>query len=135
MDVEISGHQFVVGVGFETHSHKLLVLLQKSLYLLRCGGAAALTDAGLAAAASVQGGVQGFGQGADVAAGLRDAVAGALFAGRQGGAQAGGGLAQPYGQPVQPVRVQARHGADGVRIGRGQLRQGRQTAGCTGRSV
>ena len=35
--------------------------LQKFLYLLRRGGAAALADAGLAATASVQGGVEGFG--------------------------------------------------------------------------
>ena len=38
------------------------LLPQKFLHLFRCSGAAALTDAGLAAAASVQGGVQGFGQ-------------------------------------------------------------------------
>ena len=91
--------------------------LQKFLYLLRRGGAAALADAGLAAAASVQGGVEGFGQGADVAAGLRDAVAGALLAGRQSGAETGGGLAQPCGQTVQAVRVEAGDGADGRFVG------------------
>ena len=95
----------------------LQIFLQKFLYLLRRGGAAALADTGLAAAASVQGGIEGFGQGADVAAGLRDAVAGALLAGRQSGAETGGGLAQPRGQTVQAVRVEAGDGADGRLVG------------------
>ena len=99
-------------------------LFQKRFHLLRGGGAAALTDAGLAAAASVQGGVQCLGQGAHIAVPPGKAVAGALFGGGQGGAQAGGGFGQADSQPVQPVRVQPRQGADGVCIGRGQLRKG-----------
>ena len=67
----------------------LQIFLQKFLYLLRRGGATALADAGLAAAAPVQGGVQGFGQGAHIAVPLGKAVAGAFFGGGQGGAQAG----------------------------------------------
>ena len=66
-----------------------MVLLQKCFNLFGGSGAAALTDAGLAAAAAVQCGVQGLGQGADVAARLGQTVAGALFVGGQGGAQAG----------------------------------------------
>ncbi len=119
--MEIRGHQFVVGIGFETHSHSLLFSFGN---LSTCSGVAAvaLTDAGLAAAASVQGGVQCFGQGAHITAPPGKAVAGALFGGGQGGAQAGGGLGQTDSQPVQPVRVQPRQGTDGV--GGGQLRKG-----------
>ena len=90
----------------------------------RAGGAAALTDAGLAAAPAVQGGIQGLGQGADVALRPGKAVAGALFVGGQGGAQAGGGLGQPDRQPVQAVRVQPRYDAHGILAG-GHLRRQR----------
>ena len=61
--------------------------------------------------------IEGFGQGADVAASLCDAVAGALLAGRQSGAETGSGLAQPCGQTVQAVRVEAGNGADGRFVG------------------
>ena len=86
--------------------------------MFRLCGAAPLTDAGFAAAAAIEGGVQGFGQGTDIAARLGKAVAGALFVGGQGRAQAGGGFGQAASQPVQAVRVQPRHDADGIRTGR-----------------
>ena len=66
------------------------ILLQKIFNLLRRGGAAALADAGLTAAAAVQGGVQGLGQGTHIPAGLGQAVTGALVVGGQGSAQTGG---------------------------------------------
>ena len=75
----------------------------------------------ISAAASGQGGVQGFGQGAHIAVCLRDAVAGALFGGGQGGAETGGGFGQAHRQPVQAVRVKAGHCADGILTGVCQL--------------
>src|SRR5699024_6617607 len=79
--------------------------------------AAALADAGLAAAPAAAGGVQGFGQGTDIPLPAGQAVAAALFGGGQGGAQAAGGFGQADGQPVQPVGVQPRHGENGVLSG------------------
>ena len=93
-------------------------LSQKFFHLFRCSGAASLTDAGFAAAAAIEGGVQGFGQGADITARLGKAVAGALFVGCQGRAQAGGGCGLADSQPVQAIRVQPRHDADSIRTGR-----------------
>src|SRR5699024_2745676 len=78
------------------------------------GGAAALADAGLAAAPALAGGVQGFGQGADVPVPAGEAVAAAPVGGGQRGAQPVGGLGQADGQPVQPVGVEAGHDQDGV---------------------
>ena len=52
--------------------------------------------------------------GTHIPAGLGQAVTGALVVGGQGSAQTSGGLAQAHGQPVQAVRVQPRHDADGI---------------------
>ena len=89
------------------------MLPQKFFHLFRLCGAASLTDAGFAAAAAIEGGVQGFGQGTDITARLGDTVAGALFVGGQGRAQAGGGFGQAASQPVQAVRVQPRTACTG----------------------
>ena len=108
--------------------------LKNSSTCFGCGGAAALADAGLAAAPAIEGGVEGFGEGADIAAGACEAVAGALLVGGQSGAQAGGGLAQPRSQTVQAVRVEAGNDPDGgPRRGRA-VRPWRRTAADRGRN-
>ncbi len=89
------------------------MLADKGGHLFRAGGAAALTDAGLAAAPAVQRHIQRPWQGAHLAAGQGQAVAGAVIGGGQGGAQTIGGLGQPDGHPVQAVRGQPRLGVVG----------------------